>query len=912
MYGDDHALVHSISTYELKASDIRLVDDSLFTRPNVLGIFSTPSTFTSATRNILTPSRTSQSSSPNQKAKEDPIYICFPSSRKMLRWRALLRTFAKPEVYGPLNLSKKGGTHRYYRQIDMSLLEAKVYAERTSPERNRRVSGVASPPPDGFDEDKSNVGTTSLADHSRANLSSVMEHTSSQEGEKRDIGTPEGSVSSMSEDASHTHSPHISGPISGTGAFRATDTSMYNTSMDSDRRGSESMSAIPAQPSSCFCQIWRSGELVARTKVSSGTSSIAWFDKFALRDLPQLAVVHIEVLQATRNGKGFFTLGLVNVPVETMRRGEDIEGWFPIWSQPKSDETWSRFYESTSSYSQEIVGELKMSLHIREEAILAAKKYAEVAATLNGPECVRLMHRLCKELNEDRVISHLVDVFAIGGTISDRLADLTMAESSTFAAEPALLFRGNSLLSRALDKYQRRYCIDWLDSCVGATVRQVCKERIHLEAGDPVVRGVLTSHTSTQSNAGASSNVEILKQLSNELWAAIYANRHKCPVELRNALYTIRTTVNMHFDSSTLPGVQGVGAFVFLRLICPAITSPNLYGLMGTTPETGCAKTLMLLAKVFLALANKRTSFNKDKEPWLIKLNDFLERHATAYDDFITTVSTPPDFTPGLEYLGDENDVAFQSLIRDRIARLPTLHRESIPPNGFASDHSLSLASLVSYVVRGASVDEYLDSQRASTHSHGQDADVEEEDNVNDFIEMCCDIEDVAGYYIDRAGFNPEPIDLSTFGASNTAIVKTTNIFTASKAPGSDPTIADVTSSYSDAGDEYESVAVPSIPKSQSSPGSSSMRSRSATVSAALMRQTEEKSISSTVPLPPGTSRDGTPPGHIPNSSSYDQRRRSADFGRRGGDFDGSVRVAVANETDDEPRPKRGWWRRKR
>lgn len=125
--------------------------------------------------------------------------------------------------------------------------------------------------------------------------------------------------------------------------------------------------------------------------------------------------------------------------------------------------------------------------------------------------------------------------------------------------------------------------------------------------------------------------------------------------DLRRALCHIRTTVNARFAGHANvkppgPGFQGVGAFVFLRLICPAITSPNLYGLTASecalrnaydftfsaarlrcpflepaaAPDPQSHKTLMLVAKMFLALANKRPAFDKDKEPWLVQASDFL------------------------------------------------------------------------------------------------------------------------------------------------------------------------------------------------------------------------------------------------------------------------------------------------
>lgn len=873
--GDDHALLHSIAATDLNASEIRVMDDSLFSRPNVLGIFARPSTFSAGRRSPSVNARTESALGAvgnATTAKDEPIFLCFSSARSLMRWRALLRTFAKPEIYGSPQSLRRGGTHRIYRQIDMTIMEAKVFAERSQQpsERGRRVSGIVSPPSNPTAEDDADVPTImpSLSSPLSGGAASTAAAGTAVSHARRSWDAPAiRGLTSVDESGEYPNIPRYNGasddsrsssngdavsPFSG--PIRVADTVPFIAStaaLDLDQRGSGDAN-MQVQPASCFCQVWRAGEIVARTKVSSGTSSIAWFDKHSLQDLPQITSMHVEVLQALRNGKGFLTLGVVDVPVETMRRGEAIEGWFSIWTQPRPEDSTSRYNESAASYTREVVGELKMSLKVHEETVLAAKRYAEVEATLNGPYCVSLMHRLCKELEEDLVVSHLVDVFAVGGTIADRLADLTRAESSTFAGEPALLFRGNTLLSRALDKYQRRYCIDWLDSCIGATVRRICTERIHLDPGETAVHGTIVSQSAsnvsfTSSSSGHSNNdstAATLKRLCHELWMSIYANRHKCPPELRRALHVIRTTVNEHFDSSSGPGVQGVGAFVFLRLICPAITSPNLYGLMGTAPAPLCARTLMLVAKVFLALANKRPSFNRDKEPWLVKLNDFLERHGSAYDDFITTISTPLDHAARREPLGDEDDTAFQAAIQSRIERLPTLQRESIPPPGFMFDHSLSLASLVSYVVRGASIDDgesheqqtsgssasqehssasgsgqsrlgYAEDDARSQSSH------EAVDELGDFVEMCCDIEDLVGYHIDRAGFKPVPIEVSLNPVGN-GITKTTSVIavhnsslvlhaTNSPSPGRDEGAA---------GSHYSGDASPA-----------SLRSRRATVS---------------------------------------------------------------------------------
>lgn len=890
IYGEDSAMLHSLSATGFSANDIRLVDDSLFMRPHVLGIFAYPSTlFAGGLREQAKASSKfgKSNTSSTGKAKPDPIYICFPNSRKLYMWRGLLRIFARPEIFGPQNDPHRKQTHRGYRHIEMSIHEVKIIAERTTTqERGRRVSGMTSPPPPEIEEPSSITATTianssshgheiaSNADHSlshlkRSSVDSPIRSVNSALGRSTTIEAGDKQEESIEDSKSRSSisteevGEGISGPIINPALARALDNSavLQHLAPDMERRGSDGSSqnnhAAYNQPQllpcSCFCQVWMNGEVIARTKMESGTANIAWFDKFALQDLPKLEMLYIEILQSWRAGR-YVQLGTVDLPVETMRRGEKIEGWFPIWSPPKTEEAWSKRDENALSYGREVMGELKISINLFDETILASHNYANIDKTLNGPGCVALMRRLCKELEEDKVISYLVDVFTCGGTIVDRLTDLINAESSTFTGEQSLLFRGNTLLSRAIDKYQRRYCIDWLEACVGDTVRRVCADRIRIETNESNIHASPSLSTSAGSMAyHADSNVSTLKALSEDLWQSIYSNRHNCPPDLRRSLASIRQTVNSHFRQSPGSGGQGVGAFVFLRLICPAITSPNLYGLMGSAPDPQSAKTLMLLAKVFLALANKRASFDKDKEPWLTRLNDFLAQHASAYDDFITIVSTEAETSSKAEPLGDEKDHGFQKLLKVRTDGLDTLHRESIPRLGLKLDHTQAMAMLVSYIVREASADDYEDYSQDNTNSsfnstglmsplmssgmvsglhhqqHSSDQSEAKMEKLNDFIDLCCDLEDQVGYHIDRAGPNPESMSVATHDGLSGAH-RTTSIFTV---PKGSPSVAQTSPVIGRSGSR-SNVASPTVPQQPSMQRSESVNSgrfRRATVS---------------------------------------------------------------------------------
>lgn len=793
IYSDDRSLLHSIPTTDLLASDIRLVDNSLFSCPNVLGIYSRPSTLHSVVRSPPLGRKVAQNTLNSDIAgiiKEDPIYLCFPTTYSMKRWRALLRSFAKAEVYGPLH---KGGTHRCYRQVDMTILEARLNAERTvAPSRSERHLGISS-----YDNGEENdysisgaLGLMQMTDAKADGASPVKEITPvsqpierpSTDSDSKPKGTTAPSVKSSDEDSDLELT---SGPISGlSGKDRIAESSPRSLKLslfgDSDRRPVIDNNLVNVVMSS-YCLLWFAGELVGQTKSCTGNLlSMTWFDKFSLKDLPSLHCMQIDVMQTGRNTSKPTLLGSINLPLETMRRGEVIEGWFPFWSTrgSRGDAEGAALHEHTST-SHEMVGEIKISLCITEETILPLRKYALVEEALDSVDCISLIETLCKRLEEDRVIAYLVEIYSSKGNIVDRLKELIDIESHAFGDNAALLFRGNTILTRAIDKYQRMFCRDWLDACIGKTVRRICRDRIHLESNDerhyyhvpPIDDERVKSTSST--HVVAESNLEALKRICRELWTSIFANRFECPRDLQSTLYKVRTKVNtLQFRPSENnhhlgPGIQGVGAFIFLRLICPAITSPNLYGLMGAAPSAASSKTLMLVAKVFLALANKKTAFDKDKESWLVQANDFLIDQASAYDEFITTVSREPTISKGSEEirrpLGDEADDELQDKIEKMVNDLPTLPRESIPSAEYLLDRPLALASLCSYVVREASIDSYPYSGKDISPSFaGDSADAQSKQRrYEEFVDLCCDVEDKVGYYIDRAGYKPEPIDFT-------------------------------------------------------------------------------------------------------------------------------------------------------
>jgi hypothetical protein len=77
---------------------------------------------------------------------------------------------------------------------------------------------------------------------------------------------------------------------------------------------------------------------------------------------------------------------------------------------------------------------------------------------------------------------------------------------------------------------------------------------------------------------------------------------------------------------------KGVGGFLFLRFIGPAITAPHAYGLLEFPPNQRAQRQLVLIGKVIQSLANMQMP--GQKEVFMQSLNDFFARNIPKMKDF--------------------------------------------------------------------------------------------------------------------------------------------------------------------------------------------------------------------------------------------------------------------------------------
>ena len=137
--------------------------------------------------------------------------------------------------------------------------------------------------------------------------------------------------------------------------------------------------------------------------------------------------------------------------------------------------------------------------------------------------------------------------------------------------EANLLFRGNSLLTKALDAHMRRLGKDYLDETIGEGLRDIAESNPQCEV-DP---------SKLDSNANLDRNWKNLITLTSSIWSAISGSASRCPIELRQLFRHIQSCAQDRYGDFIRPvRYSSVSGFLFLRFFCPAILNPKLFGLL--------------------------------------------------------------------------------------------------------------------------------------------------------------------------------------------------------------------------------------------------------------------------------------------------------------------------------------------
>ncbi|XP_030331178.1 RAS protein activator like-3 isoform X1 [Strigops habroptila] len=358
------------------------------------------------------------------------------------------------------------------------------------------------------------------------------------------------------------------------------------------------------------CHLHLDGTLFARTtaKVAGPDGELFWGELFQLTALPParaltLALCHDE--DPTQ------PVASITIPLtELSGARQPLERWYTLGGPGEQ------------------VPALRVRGRYREVRVLPIVRYKELAEfiTFHYRELCAHLEPIITARHKEELAGALVRVLQSTGKAKSFLIDLGVAELERFDDREALIFRENTLATKAIDEYMKLVGGKYLQDTLGEAVAQLCVSEESCEV-DP----------SRCAGLDLSDNQKNLRQVCKETFQRIAASCDTFPVELGEIFMAWREACVARGKEPI--GHRLVSASLFLRFLCPAIMSPSLFGLIQEYPSEATTRTLTLVAKVIQNLANF-TTFG-EKEAYMGFMNEFLEHNWSTMTGFLQSVSNP-------------------------------------------------------------------------------------------------------------------------------------------------------------------------------------------------------------------------------------------------------------------------------
>ncbi|CAL4064864.1 unnamed protein product [Meganyctiphanes norvegica] len=367
-----------------------------------------------------------------------------------------------------------------------------------------------------------------------------------------------------------------------------------------------------------YCELLLDGSLYARTSSKDKKDMCFWGEQFEFESLPSVETISVVLyrdMDKKKKKENNISLGTVTIPVSDLLNQSHVEKWYQVQT------------ENNKNLSKDPLA-LRIKCKFQSLDILPLDMYTELLQYIKSHYsalCQILEPAVNVKAKED-IATCLVHIMQYEGHAQRFLADLVTLEFQRID-DAHLLFRGNSLATKAMEAFMKLVGEKYLMNTLGKVIKRIIEGDLDCEV-DPMKIPHITTLQKRQ---------ESLLSVVGMTWSRILNSHPFFPLELRECFKLYREHLTACGKSDLSDNL--ISASIFLRFLCPAILSPSMFNIIQEYPDETASRNLTLIAKTLQTLANF-TQF-QGKENFMEFMNEFIETEQPNMKTFLSQISSP-------------------------------------------------------------------------------------------------------------------------------------------------------------------------------------------------------------------------------------------------------------------------------